>query len=374
MDLLRAPAPPLARTDVDRALDYIRSRALVTQYAGRGQAKMKSVEELAVDGRLRLEFQDWALMDGTIPSTAGRERDASATKTVDVCHELGLLRLPPGTLQTHGAVLCHVCSRVRNPPCRGRHRTQSVFLQVRRCSRPRSFTFSDQTGDSCGRYFGRSGPPTTTSLSLATSAHGPKDCSPAVEGSTDRTAANREEFRWLDRQRRYAKRLADALRQPQAEQSVKIQSAYRPIEDLLLPRLEFLVDVGALAKPRPADFTYILTERGEQFYRHLSRDWDIERDYFRQAASLLEVSFSDITGADVLAHLQTAYADLRNTAGYAPIEETVLLANARTLVGRSWHGVELAAAKEALADAARTSSSVRIVSDRHRRPGAFRIR
>ena len=373
MDLLRSHTRPIAPEDVDDALDYIRSRALVRQYAGRGQATMAAVSALASDGRLRLEFQDWALMDPSIPSTSGRERDASAVKTVELCDELGLLRVPPGTLQTHGTVLCSVARGAGVLPADPNTRDNpfaprpallaTAFFHVLRSDRVFLLALL--------RLFANSNRERAFSGDLSAEA---EQLLRTVEEGTDRTAANREAFRWFDRQKTYARRFARALEEPRKKRSVTIQTLYRPMEDLLLPRLEFLVDVGALSKPRPADFSYVLTEKGQQFRQHLGQGWDIETQYFRQIANLLDIRFTEISSDDVLPHLSTAYAELRNAAGYAPIEEAVLLANAKALAETPWNGVELAAARAALADVARSSTSVRIVSDRHRRPGAFRIR
>ena len=372
--LLQGYGSPIAADEVDRALAYIRSRALVRTYAGSRRPTMAAVTELARDGRLRLELQDRSLMDPSIPSNAGRERGASALKTVDLCDELGLLRVPPGTLQAHGTVLCSVARGASVLPIDRNARENpfspkpallaTAFFHVLRSDLPILMGLL--------RLFGHGGQKRAFSGDLSAEAH---VLLAEVEDSTPRTAANRDEFRWLDRQRTYATRLARSLDAPGDKKSVRLQTMYRPLEDLLLPRLEFLVDVGALTKPRPADFVYALTTPGEKFRTDVSgRTWQIEEAYFSSIAYLFNTRFQEIPRHAIIPHLRTAYGELRNAAGYAPIEEVVLLANAMAFEEGLWHGVEIALAKTALAEAARSDPSVRIVSDRHRRPGAFRLK
>lgn len=358
--------------DADRAIEYIRSRSLVRTYAIRGEANVEAIHRAATAGQLEMQLQDWLLSDPSLPSSAGRERDAVATGTVELCAELGHLRVPPGTQQTSGRLLTLVAERAGVLPIRSGERNPFLpppaflavaYFHVLRSDLPFVRAILDQF---------RLGTPLGFASDLSRAS---EQIVAAVELATSRTAANRTLFQWLDKQKAAARRLVEALDHgARAGGGASLQSKYRPIEDLLLPRLEFMVDMRILTKPSPSEFTYELSSQGAEFRDRLDRpDWTPDRRYFESIGALFGFGAVQVAPEHMASHLAAAYELLRNVAGYAPIEESVLLANA--LAWLSGHPAlpEMDQVKDALAELARTERTVRIVSDRHRRPGAFKI-
>jgi len=367
MALLTAKVP-VDSNDAPRAVDYIRSRSLIRTYLRRAPYTASEVEAVAERGELRMELQDWYLSDRALQSSSGREREAASESAVMLCGELGLLRLPAGVLQTHGRVLVRVAED----------------LGVLPFEQPRANPFAPDRGYFVASYFHilRSDLPFTRAL-LAWIEPGREfafasdlsaratEILDAVEGMTTRTAANRSLFQWLDRQKGFARRVSQQGLDNRGRKT-SAQAVLRPIEDLLLPRLEFMVDIGVLWKPAPAEFVYQLTDPGERFRDAvLNPQWSVEERYFGTMADLMGRPVAD-EAVDYRRLLSGAYAALRNPAGYAPIEEAVVLTHS-TSWGEGGPLPELSDTKDELGTLARTADGVRIVSDRHRRPGAFRM-
>lgn len=355
----------------ERILPYIRDRSLIRKYTNRGGTPtMESLREVAERGKLSVDLQDWLLSDPSLRSSSGSERAASIARTISVCGELDLLRIPPGTVQTHGRILVTVAEREGLLPVRSDGANTFAPTPPYLATAYFNVLKTDDTFLIALLEFLEDGRPKGFSSDLAREAAA---ILMRVETLSARTAANRPSFEWLTKQQKFAEQLRSSIQGRSANGSA-IQSKFRPVEDMLLPRLEFFVDMRILEKPTPHEFVYQLSSEGSRFRDRIrAASWDIDRDYFGAVADLLGVSSVAVHDDQILDHLAPAFGELRNAAGYAPIEEAVVLANA---IGWSEHDgrtVEIAVAREALAERARTKEDVRIVSDRHRRPGAFKI-
>lgn len=76
---------------------------------------------------------------------------------------------------------------------------------------------------------------------------------------------------------------------------------------------------------------------------------------------------------EIISHLMPAYALLKNQAGYAPIAETVILANGLGFDHTNWSLTEIDSAIRKITDLARTDRGVRTATDRFRKLEGFKI-
>lgn len=362
----------LVAGDAARVEKYIGSRALIRKYSSQtGPKTLQSISDRIKSENQRIEIQDWFLSEPDLRSHSGAERSMTSARTVEVCAELDFLRLPGGTLQTLGRVLVALGRSLEVVPILDRNGTNPfatkpainalILYQFLRNDIAFISALLSEFSDEVLSFYRGLGLRMGTILAR-------------VESNTKRTLANRNEFLWLEKQKQYAKRLTTARNSGKSKSGSTIESAYRPIEDMLIPRCEFLVDCGILKKPVPTEYGFELTDQGEQFKDSISDpSFDLERDFFSVFGDLCATTLSRVPDKELLEHLEEAYLALRNPARYAPITETVLYANCLSIIEGSGRVVEIEKAKSILADMTRKPGTpVRIVSDRHRRPGAFR--
>jgi len=338
------------------------------KYSPSGTPKtIDAIGKRLMSSEQKIEIQDWFLSDDELSSHAGVERPIMASRTVEVLGELGFVRLPGGTLQTLGKVLVDVAKRAKilplpdvltgNPFKPVSEISGLVLYQLLLNDKPFVLSLLSEFVEGPASFYKGFGLHTNVILNN-------------VENNTRRTMANRETFMWLDKQKQFAKRLTA----PTGSRKVTIESAYRPIEDMLLPRCEFFVDLGILNKPDPYDNTFEMSTPGVEFFRRISEPkFSIEAEYFSMLSDLQDTPTSSVSNSQMIDFLMESYISLRNPARYAPIVETVLRSNFMATLRGDSSSLEISEAKEMLADMARVPNSpVRIVSDRHRKPGAFR--
>jgi hypothetical protein len=374
MALLTRSVNP-TQDDVARVQTYLSRRSLVRKYTKNSGARTaEDVAERLMDGRLSLEMQDWYLSDPSLGSQAGSERDATVEKTIDLCGEMGFLRSQGGTRQNWGRILVEVAESKHVLPfdglgCGPNPYSQNisiniiVFYLMLRLDLEFVKALLDMNDASRFKSFYSDIGPHSESLIGS------------VITSIPRTMANRRLFVWLEKQSSYAKRLREITAKKSAANDASIQSAYRPIEDLMIPRVEYLVDFGLLEKSSPTDYSYRISESGQKMREAInSGAWNHETDFVSTYLNSGGVSVDHIDDENILDFVTDSYVALRNPAGYAPIEEVTLRANAMAIGTNRHVVVDVARAKQRLMDLAKEpGTKLRIVSDRHRRASAFRI-
>lgn len=348
--------------------EYVRSRSLSDKYPRQDKTK-RSGRTLNKHSSNTVEIQDWYLSDPELSSSAGTERSATVGRTVELAASLGLLRLPGGTLQTMGKILKMQAEKSgilpfsdnlpRNPFAPAPQLWSIALYCLLKYDASFVFAILKQFKDGPSAFYSGFGPKYVEILA-------------DVERIEVRTMANRQMFIWLDKQKAFAKRLVSVLAGTDA--SVKKETAYRPAEDALLSRSELLHDCGILQKASPTDNTYQLTDCGLTLLKNWeSRKFTLEDDYYANMNSLFAAQPLKGDSDEIVSHIWDAYVTLRNPARYAPIEETVLLANSESLRIGTNRCVEVGEARNALQALAREPNSpVRIVADRLRRPSSFR--
>jgi hypothetical protein len=367
---------PVQGVDVDLVLKYLTNRALIRKYAppGRG-ATVGVLRDLFSSGMGTVELQDFLLSSPQCRSSTGAEREQSFQRTVAACQELGFITRH-GTLDSFGRVLIHIAELAGarlvpdaapspfrfNPAlamvgCYPLITRDAGLLGPLIASLPESFSFSEVAGR------------TLTVLTMALKL-------------VPVTPPTRDIRGWLKKQLVAAERLADRLSGSQSDSTPRvqahhggtqgaIQTLYRPMEDLLLPRLELLVEAGALTKPDRFKYEYAsadgLVEMTAALYDPDTNYFAYWRRFAREWRQLTEP-------ADVFAHLSQAYERYKPLSGYAPILECVHFANAAAfLAGGCWSYVEIHDAIAAMrSGSATTPPTVRLIADRFRRPYSFR--
>jgi hypothetical protein len=148
------------------------------------------------------------------------------------------------------------------------------------------------------------------------------------------------------------------------------------MEDVFLARLEFLVDVGVLSKLDSAKYIYAPSERLDALATLLAELGGAQRGFFGFVALCFERPSATRLREpqQVLDHLREAHDRLRGITGYSLITNATVLANLSTWQQEPWIYVELADALDALQELARGERpSVRVISDRFRRPNEFTV-
>lgn len=372
--LVRRVSVPEAK--VDDIVNYISDRALVLKYASGKDATANKVRTLLLSGGT-IEVQDSWLSDPSLPASTGGERDQSFARTVAVCQELQLLKSGGAvTLQPPGQLIVSVAADSRllplsdSPtvnPFRPNLATASVtFYAVLRAD----FQFLS--------HLLRHIP--VTEFSFQDVARSAERILKELMADIPNTVNTKDDRDWVKKQLASAERLTARLgaSERQARSAATIQTLYRPLEDLLLTRLEFLCDIGALAKLGPTRYQYRRTVAFERLREIVDGNPKaVDDSYFDVFGSLFNVTAVPIRDhAAILEHLRAAFLKSRAASGYAPIAETLLRANALSQVDADglWRIAELSSTREALEAGARSSPpSVRITADRLRRPHSFRL-
>jgi len=368
---------------VDQVASYLRSRSLVRKYSHGGPSANEFWDRLA-SGQGTVEYQDWCLSDPRLPSRSGSEREQSYASTIGACQELGVLGESTNTLQAPGRLLLHLAGLNGITPSPSTnaflHRlgyTIGAYYLILNCDYAFQRAVLDSTSDRPKSFYSGFA----------------ADSSEIIRNGTRllvQTPANRSMFGWLRKRQEFADRLVKWKKNEQerrrakkneAEQATAIQpteaeqTLYRPMEDFLLPRLEFLVDVGALQKDSPDDFVYRRAGRIGPLLDSLrvSREGAMG-SYFKNMSELHDRRISWVSIADVIDHLYEPWKVMRNIGGYAPVADVVVMANCSRWDRDPWPVIEVPTAFEMLAELARRpEAKIRLVSDRYRRPEGFRI-
>lgn len=369
---------------VDQVASYIRSRSLVRKYARDGRSPDEFRDRLE-SGQGTVEYQDWCLSDSRLPSRSGSEREQSYASTVGVCQELGVLGDTTNTLESPGRLLLYLARLNDITPSPGKnaflHRIGyaiGAYYLILNCDYAFQRAVLESTSDEPKSFY--------SGFAL--------DSSDIIRNGSRllvETPANRSMFGWLRKRQEFADRLVKwKLREeerrgakssnseqelPTVHSTEAEQTLHRPMEDFLLPRLEFLADIGALVKDSPDDFIYRRSLRiGTVLdYLRTSREKALG-SYFKGMSELHQRRVSWVSIAELIDHLHEQWRIMRNIAGYAPVADVVVMANCSRWDRDPWPVVEVPTAFAMLAELARRPEArVRLVSDRFRRPEGFRI-
>jgi len=363
---------PVPQVEIERVVRYLADRALLPKYGG---TATKAREGLGRNPRM--ELQHWLLNDSSLGSATGAEKDQSYQQTVNCCIELGLLREQTCTIQSYGKLLLllaqetgllgNLGERSSSQPvsfnCQPPY-AMAAYLRVLRedYEIQRQLTMWVPEGE-------------FTFTALANNA---TQVLRNVETRTPPTVANREARDWLKRQLLAATKLESRIKTVGWQTQTRgqaVQTLYRPMENLFLPRLEFLVDCGFLEKPDPGRYVYRRSAAFPVLVQLFEKGLpDAERAFFRTIASAFGKRTTSVGTNDLIDHLRVAYGKFRNIAGYATILESVVYSNLHRWNHDPWPVIELPECIRSLNElAVASSASVRINSDRFRRPFAFRV-
>lgn len=125
-------------------------------------------------------------------------------------------------------------------------------------------------------------------------------------------------------------------------------------EEATRPRLEPYVDIGLLKKPDPMKYDYALSLAGMAWARQTTgcetsdeiADF-LHGKFFGVAATAWYKNSIQMSEAEIVPALHSAWRAISSSNGYAPIEEIALLAGIKALVNEN-KIVEIATAREAL--------------------------
>jgi hypothetical protein len=347
-------------------VEYISRRALTRKYGVTNSAELLEKIE---SGRVTAEFQDVCLSDPEVPSGVGNEQPTSVEKTVKVCRDLGFVSKQDNTIQSLGRVIQILLDRktISNGGTCGNPFTPDIplaaacYFGVYRSDMAFQThllsSLSDEDRSFSGYFAGRVG----NALS---------DLSTTIP----RNPATRVTHDWLLKQIRYAGRFGGQKNAKLDGPRISSQSIIRPIENILIPRLEFLVDISVVHKTDRNALTYRANPAVNKFIENcpIGPGFLFEH-FFHFIASSSEIFVIDVTDENTVSHLNDAYELLKNRAGYAPIAETVILANGMAFDPVNWNIMEIDSALKRLNHLARSGGGVRIASDRFRQPEAFRL-
>jgi hypothetical protein len=363
---------PVALADADRAVSYLTERALIRKYKARNAQDLRAQ---LVSGRRILEVQDWWLSDLSLRSRTGGEREQSFTKTVTTCQELDLLADKTLTVTSYGRLLVDI-ARERgliqedlgaqmNPFVFEPAFAAVAFYRVATYDVPLQRRLVDCLSAGTVRF-----------QDLCLRAE--QILREVLAADIPNSPATRFTRAWLVREIDNARKLAQKVRLSGWAESggASVQTMYRPFEDMFLPRLEFMVDAGFVSKPETSRARYIYepSPKLEQWREILHGGINaIEGSYFTIVAQTQGKGGKRLTDpAAILNHLSVGFAKYRGLTGYAPILESVMYANVATWMLEPWPYVEVADSIDALrALSTSEAPSVRILSDRYRKPQAF---
>jgi hypothetical protein len=369
-NVLRAPIT-VPSDDLDRVMAYITERAMVSKYNWPSSTKLRQ----ALHEGQTIEIQDWFLSDPGLHSWTGAEREQSYVRTVSVCEELELLRGKTMLVHTYGELLVEIAKArgitapvsgaTRNPFERDPVLSLATYYQILRSD----FEFQRQML----RHI-----PQHLEISFQEVCAHADEILRAVSRATPPSVSNRPERKWLDKRSLAAQKLTKRLDEAgwsREGKGASIQTLYRPFEDMFLPRLEFLVDVSALEKRDPSAYRYHAGPAFASLMRLVEGSSAILDDtYFESMAIAYGRAHRALTLDESIEHLRSAHLRFRNLAGYAPIVESVMYANAMSWERNPWPTLEFSRAFDFLHELARADPPhVRINTDRFRRPATFKI-
>jgi hypothetical protein len=370
----RIPVPAAA---AERASRYLIGKGLAPRGVTAGVAERELIDRLR-SGEALMEVQDWFLSDPRMPSSTGRESAGSFAETVAACAELQFLAEETLVLDSFGELLLAVAEDrgilqatsadgVANQFLPDPRLTTVLIFQLLRCD----MIFQ--------RELSQALPHTPVSFT--------EDLVPLVPGllrnvalKTPTTVANRDLHGWLRRQIGNADSLA--LRSYPGQKvtgrsgrAVAPQTLLRPLEGMLVPRMELLVDVGVARKPAPERYAYEVTETFKT-YKELTDGGQagLDSNFFAATARINGLRASPLTDPElILDHLRVGASRLKGLTGYAGIVESTLFANVSAM-NNPWLFVELADAQDALRKMAGAANpKVRVIADRFRRPRDFAL-
>ncbi|MFC1909691.1 hypothetical protein ACFLXC_00115 [Chloroflexota bacterium] len=366
--------------NIDRVTTYISERALVNKY------DEKTVEDLrkALLSRKRIiESQDWFLSEPGLRSSTGGEREQSYVQTVIACQELGLLQGDTFVLTSYGLLIKEIAKKYgvidgprrleRNPFIQNIPYVITAFLPVIKndllfqknllTNLPVEFSFSDVCILMEDILIGldRNIPNTITTRSIKE----------RIKGQIIASRKLNQKLKGGG----WSKKKPDKTETSKVSGgNVSIQTLYRPFEDMLLPRLEFLVDMGALDKREPWRYNYSKTSKFEIATKFFSSEISFLDRYFSLCAALFERQTHIVTKSELIDHLRLGHNAFKNLAGYAPILEATVYANILSWEKAPWPVIEIKDSFKILGEMAREDNSIiRIGPDRQRQPFTFKI-
>ena len=338
---------------------YVRERALSRKYP--------DVES----PRSSIELQDMFLSDRRLNSRSGSEREQTTVQTAQVVRDLGFAYPETFVRSTAGDLLVAIGEKTSILPFPNSGDSPNPFSKNPEFEIAAYFyvASSDWSMQAAVLEYFQSA---TRELSFyADVSESSPDLLRAAKATLPRSLANRDEHAWFDKQIGAADRFA---RRSSGLSGTTEQTLRRPIENLFLPRLEFMVDVGLLVKPDPSRFSFGLSENAAPVSALLRGGTEvIEGSYFGTLARVFKRKVATVSSEKLIEHFSSAYQLLRNDAGYASIRESAILANSISWHFEPWRIVEIADAFKTLTGLARgPNPRVRINSDRFRRPFTYR--
>jgi hypothetical protein len=357
----------LDQSDSARIEAFLAARALVRKYDPHGTAS--SVAQALVSGRLALETQDYWLSRPDIKSGTGGEREQSFLHTVSAAEELAFVvpskrsrgsagraivfgATAVGLLDDHGAV-------IGNPFADWPTLHALIYWRILDADR----LFIRRLAELLRSE--------TSFTRLASQSAGMLR---AVLADIPNAVTSRRDRERVQKLASHATRLSSGLSSSSVGAGAAIQTLYRPLEDILLPRIEFMVDVGLLTKSDPYRYTYQPTPAFKIFSSDVSQsDYSATR-YWSTVAAARGVPYDSVDFEGILAHLRPAYLQLKGLTGYANIKDTVGLANVMSAATGPWRIAELRDAEAHLrGHADQMPAGVRLIADRFRKLESFRM-
>jgi hypothetical protein len=372
-EALRKPVS-VPHEDVQRIVSYIGERALVRKYMKGGT--LETIRSRLEHGGSFIEAQDWYLSDPSLQSMTGSEKDDSFVKTVAACAELGLISDKTFTREIFGDLIIAIAEDrgLLNNSVESGHNPFRADPAYAAAAYFRILTYDFIFQRELVRMIPEAGI-TFTALCeklvdlLATIAR---------EIGVSLNQSNRAAQRWLTARLKSAGELNERLADVRWKESpgVAIQTLYRPFEDLLYPRLEFLVDLGALRKPNPGRYEYIPASGLPALLQLLNRPPEhMMGAFFGVIATMHLRAVKRITAPlEVLEHLRPGFSRFKGITGYAPIAEATIYANMKGWDNDPWPVVEIETSHSALRELATVEPpTARVLADRFRRPETFSI-
>lgn len=349
-----------------KLIKYLTRRALIRKYGVQNaQALLK---EINLHNK-HIEFQDISLLDPRVPSGMGNERPQSAKKTVKVCQDIGLIAPRTNMVQPLGSSLQILSDRTKTID---KNAPANPFLP--NLPLAAASYFAVLQADMVFQNELISALPDENKTFSGYFSNKSVDLLSQVIAKIPLNPATRQTHNWLLKQVRFGQRLVDEGEINSSDGTASIQSRFRPIEDILISRLEILVDISIALKSDRNSLHYRVNPVAKEFLKHHRINHDfLFQYYFQFIAFTNKIPFTMIDQEEIISHLMPAYALLKNQAGYAPIAETVILANGLGFDHTNWSLTEIDSAIRKITDLARTDRGVRTATDRFRKLEGFKI-
>jgi hypothetical protein len=361
-ELLSSPftVPP---NEADQVFAYLSKRNLLRKYYP------------VKKGSLNVEVQDWLLSDPSLPSGTGAERE-DTRPAVFVSGQLGVLWSQNWQRTWLGDLLVNFRQDIVQAVERGNRQENPFKLNDSQsmlfawACLMRDLTFMSYL---VGEILHLEQPIQVPAFIEQVRSSLPEFCN-----WVSKHAANPDE-------RAVAKQLTDfadrLLREPVGRKArsggVTVQTLRRGFEELLLWRLEALVDLGYLKKKDPLVYEYIVTSALIEL-NTLIADRTQERlkaDFFhhwRRISSNIGVS-KEPTDEEIARILFKVNRLRANKMGYTLIEEAVILANAILLEENSENVLEFNSVMQVFRSGSLSKYKVLTSVDKYRRLSAFKM-